>query len=360
MILIQNTSCCNNLYKKNKKIYTQIQKEGEGIMEGKKLTEKENALRAILRNKEPQWVPNAADSMQIVFSSAMQEQGPFGSDGKDWFGCEWIWDDKCNAHAPNVRIVPLLEDITLWKQMVKFPDLDAIDWETAAREDLKDVDRENKLVRQFCCIGPFERISVLMGFENALISPYTEPIAYRELLEALTGFKVKLLHKLLDAYQPDEVFFHDDLGTANGPMISLDMYREFLKPCHKKIADAIHSHGAIYTHHSCGNMEIFIEDLIDNGADMLNPLQPMNDWKRIAETYSDRVSFDVGGEFNANLPDTSEEQLRKDARLVIDTFAPRKNLMFECFISNASCYKNADIMYDEARKYGRHFYTQKW
>lgn len=320
------------------------------------LTEKENALHAILRTGESQWIPNVADAMHIVISSEMREQGPFGNNGKDWFGCEWIWDENCKAHAPNVHKPPLLEDITKWKEIICFPDLEAIDWEAVAARDMIGVDRDKKVLRLFCSIGPFERANILLGFENALVSMYEEPEAYHTLLDALTDFKVNLLDKMLNAYKPDEVFFHDDLGTANGPMISPEMYREFLKPEHKKIAEVIHSHDVIYTHHSCGNMEIFIEDLIEIGAQMINPLQPINNWDRIVKKYSDRISFDVGAEFNANRPETSEEQLRKDARRVIDTFGPQKNLMFECFISNSLCYENADIIYDEARKYGTNFY----
>lgn len=325
-------------------------------MEGKKLTEKENALRVILRRGEPEWIPILEDCMDIVIASPVQEYAPFGQSGQDWFGCEWIWDEISCSHGPNLKKPPLIQDITRWRDIVKFPDLDAIDWKRAALEDLRLCDRKNKLLRLFCTLGPFERVSVMLGMENAFIAMYEEPDEYKALIDAVTEYKVQLLDKMLNAYQGDEVFFHDDLGSARGPLISLDMYRRFVKPAHKRIGDVIRSHGAIYTHHSCGNMEIFIDDLIDNGAQMINPLQPVNNWESIVKNYSQKVSFDVGAEFRANFPETTEKELREDCHKVIDTFGPGKNLLFECFISNSKCTENKELMYEEARKYGKAYY----
>ena len=63
-------------------------------MEREKLTEKENALRAILRDGEPEWVPVLEDCMDIIIASPMQEYAPFGQSGKDWFGCEWTESEE--------------------------------------------------------------------------------------------------------------------------------------------------------------------------------------------------------------------------------------------------------------------------
>jgi uroporphyrinogen-III decarboxylase len=320
------------------------------------LTQKENALRAILRTGIPEWVPIVDDCMEILFPSPLMEYAPFGQSGKDWFGCEWEWNEQTFSHAPNVRKPPLLDDILEWRDVVQFPDLDSIDWKAAAKKDMAHMDRENKLVRLFCTQGPFERVNTIMGMEGAFIAMMEEPEEYKALIESVTDYKVHLLDLMLEAYHPDEVFFHDDLGAVNGPLISLEMYREFLKPSHKRIGDTIRRHGAIYTHHSCGNMQIFIDDLLDNGAQMLNPLQPLNNWKEIIEKYGDRVSFNVGAEFNANLTLTKPDTLIADTHHVIDTFAPGKNLLFQCYISNMSCIANKEIMNEEARRYGAGYY----
>ncbi|MCI8993337.1 MAG: hypothetical protein HFG80_11565 [Eubacterium sp.] len=328
-------------------------------MENRTLTEKENALRAILRTDDPEWVPILDDCIDVVIPGPMMEYAPFGTSGKDWFGCDWLWDEFSFSHGPNLRVPPVLEDICEWRDVVQFPDLDSIDWEAAAKKDLERCDREHKLVRLFCTIGPFERAGILLGMENAFVAMVEEPEEYKALIDAIGDYKVKLMHKMIAAYQPDEVFFHDDLGGATGPMISLDMYRKFIKPAHKRIADVIRSYGVIYTYHSCGNMEQFIDDIIENGAQMINPLQPVNNWEEIVKKCAGKVSFDVGAEFRANYLETTKEEVIEDCRKVIDTFGPTKSLLLECFISNAACAHNKEIMNEEARRYGREIYAHE-
>lgn len=314
------------------------------------ITERENALKVLKNTGKPEWVPATFDCFTTVFPSGLQEKAPMFESGEDWFGCPWIWDAQSFGHAPNVKLSSVVEDICDWRDVVTFPDVDAIDWEAFAKKDLENVDRETKLVRLFCEMGPFERANTLLGFENAFIAMMEEPEEYKALLDACADHKIRVLNKLLPLYQPDEVFFHDDLGTANGPMISLETYRELVKPAHKRIAETIHSYGVLYTHHSCGCMEMFLEDLVDNGIDGINPLQAMNNWNEIVKKYSDKIYFNVGCEIHANLTTVSEEQLRQDVHGIVDTFQDR--LLADVFISNVDCYKNGEILKEELRNYG--------
>ena len=314
------------------------------------ITERENALRVLKHTGTPEWVPGSFDCAVTVFPSGLQEKAPMFQSGNDGFGCPWVWDAQCFGHAPNVKLPPVVTDISRWREEVTFPDIDAVDWKSIAQKDLENIDRENKLVRLFCEMGPFERTNILLGFENAFIAMMEEPEEYKALLDACANYKIRVLNKLLPLYQPDEVFFHDDLGTANGPMISLDTYRKLIKPAHKKIADTIHAHGALYTHHSCGHMEAFLGDLVENGIDGVNPPQAMNHWDEIMKKYQDKIYFNVGCEVHANIPTVSEEQLREDVHTIIDTFGDR--LMADVFISNVECQNNGEILKDEIRRYG--------
>lgn len=325
----------------------------------KQLTERENALRVILHQGDPEWVPVLADCYDTVFPSLVAENPPFGQSGEDWFGCKWLWDQQSFAHGPDFNHPYLLEDITQWRECVKFPDLDAMDWDEAAVRDTANCDRENRLTRLFCLMGPFERINEMMGMEGAFVAMYEQPEEYKALIEALGDFKIKLMEKLIDAYKPDEIFFQDDLGGANGPLISPVMYRELIKPTHKRITDYILERGVLLTYHSCGHMSAFIDDLLDLNPHMINPLQHINDWKAVAEKYKDKpIGFTIGCETRANYPETTDEMLVEDVRELIDTFGPHKNLIVDCFISNMACMPKRDILLDEARSYGKAFYSE--
>lgn len=317
------------------------------------MTAKENALHTLLHDGKAEYIAATDDFLKISFPPA-KERPPMFESGKDWFGCEWEWDAPTGGHAPCVNKPPLFDDITEWKDYVQFPDLDSVDWEAAAAFWLKDYDPEKQVLRFFLESGPMERINAMMGFENSLISMATEPEAYLELAMALADYKIGLIERGIKYYHPDEIFVQDDLGTAKGPMMSIDMYRKTLKPAHKKIGEFINDNHLIYTHHSCGKIEPFIPELIDCGISVINPLQPINDWEFIKGRYLGKIGFWVGAETHANYTDAKEEDIRQDVRDIIDTFGDTKSLIFDAWISNTDCQDNRLIIMDEFRKYTSH------
>ena len=65
------------------------------------LTERENALRAILGTDTPEWVPVSTECFDTVFinATALNEQPDIGQNGYDWFGCHWTYDAASHGHA---------------------------------------------------------------------------------------------------------------------------------------------------------------------------------------------------------------------------------------------------------------------
>lgn len=320
------------------------------------LTERQNADRVFGRAEgKPQWVPSVGVYNDLVFSSAVPER-PKGPQGEDWAGCKWIFDEQCCGYAPDVKSSYVLNDICNWRDVVRFPDLEAVDWEECAKNDLANFDRENKYLCMFMETGPWERVHALMGFEEAFVSIYEEPEELKALLNAITDYKVEAIKKLGEYYHPDQFFFQDDLGTAKGPMFSLDTYREFLKPCHERIAQAIHEVGAIYIHHSCGWMDAFIPDMIEIGVDSFNPLQGMNDWKGIVEKYGDKTHFDVGVG-SADYPENTSEIVKANVHEVIETFGPTNHLTMMCFPTNSNSMHLVEVANGETISYGHEYYA---
>jgi uroporphyrinogen decarboxylase len=79
-----------------------------------------------------------------------------------------------------------------------------------------------------------------------------------------------------------------------GSDLSPENYHTFFKQRLKMIIRAAKEENPdiIIFMHSCGKVEDVIDDLIDAGVEVLNPLQPeCNDLKMIHETYKDRLSF---------------------------------------------------------------------
>ncbi len=92
----------------------------------------------------------------------------------------------------------------------------------------------------------------------------------------------------------DLLFLGDDIGMQRTIMMSVDMYRTWLKPRLKRVIEAARKEkpDIIVLYHSCGYVEPFIPELIDAGVDVLNPVQPeCMDFKKIHDMYGDVLSF---------------------------------------------------------------------
>jgi len=317
------------------------------------ISEKENVMRVMTRSELPEWIPIGPDAIRLVVPGPMMERPNFGESGEDWFGCSWVWDPSCFGFAPDLHKPYLLDDVCNWRDVVVFPDLDAIDWDAAAAAELADYDPDAQALRLFIEAGPLERSHHLLGFENAFAAMAEEPEEYKALVNAIGDYKIDLLNHLLPAYKPDDVFFHDDLGTARGPMISMEMYRDILKPVHKRIGDCITSHGAIYNHHSCGYSQPFLEDLYECGARGLNTIQSMNDRHAIAKQFAGRAYFEVMVDA---VNRGTEEDIVNEIHDIIDTFGPTGNVIIGTVASDASRMAYGDFAHEEAVKYGWEFY----
>jgi uroporphyrinogen decarboxylase len=93
----------------------------------------------------------------------------------------------------------------------------------------------------------------------------------------------------------DVIGLGDDVGTQRGMMMSANFWRHHLKPRLKKVIDAIRAHqsGDLYIrYHSDGDIRAIIDDLIEIGVDVLNPVQPeCMPVEEVMRKYHTRVGF---------------------------------------------------------------------
>ncbi|MBE6635179.1 MAG: hypothetical protein E7617_03100 [Ruminococcaceae bacterium] len=146
--------------------------------------------------------------------------------------------------------------------------------------------------------------SRLTGTENMLIGMYEEPEWVTDIFDTYLNTSLNLCQKILDAgYEFDGIFWYDDMGYKGSPFFSPQLYRDLLKPYHKRAVDWAHERGMVAELHSCGFIEPFIPDIIETGVDMLNPLEikaGMDPFKLKAQ-YGDKLCFHGG--INAQLWD---------------------------------------------------------
>ena len=313
------------------------------------MTERDNLLHVLKRTGEAQWVPILPDCARILNPVPVRDRPEPGIDGKDWFGCHWTYDTVVLGFAQTPGYPLPLTDLSKWKEQIKFPDLEAMDWETVAKRDLADFDREEQALLIFTDSGPFERFFQLYGIAETYIAMYEEPELFLEIMDALADFRIRLYDKFAQYFKPDIILTMDDLGSSRGPLMSLDCYRRFIKPFDKRVIKSIHDNDIYVFYHSCGCMEAFIEDLIEIEADVIHPFQGgINDQEKVETEYGDRVVFSGGLKMLAQLESSTEEELRAEMRRVLNLFWKKKNIILH---PRSVVERNADILLDEARKF---------
>ena len=124
-----------------------------------------------------------------------------------------------------------------------------------------------------------------------------------------------------------------DFGTQNGPFLSPGQYRELFKPYQKRLHDWIHENTSWKTFmHCCGGIEPLIDDMIEAGFDVLNPVQCSArgmDPKALKKNYGRRVTFWGGGvDTQKTLPFGTPEDVREEVKQRIDIFGEGGGFVF--------------------------------
>ena len=135
------------------------------------ITPRDNLLRA-LNHEKPVWMPNLYGSSQF-FQSEIARDSPIerDRDAEDWFGVKYKYSAAQGSNTPQGNV---LKDITEWEEKIVWHDLSRYDW--AADAARLNRDPSQALFMRMSC-GPFERLHMLMGFEQALTDILTEPEA---------------------------------------------------------------------------------------------------------------------------------------------------------------------------------------
>lgn len=156
---------------------------------------------------------------------------------------------------------------------------------------------EGRWIRGIFWFGFDVAHSHMMGTENHLIAMYEDPEMVVDMYNTYLDCCIRQYEKIWDAgYRFDTMYWYDDMGYKGTTFFSNDLYRELLKPVHKRAVDWAHNHGVFAELHSCGNIMSRIDDLVDIGLDALNPLEVkagMEPWT-LKEKYGNKLTFHGG------------------------------------------------------------------
>ena len=326
----------------------------------KEMTPKERAW-AFFHHEPTDEVPTD-DGLFVLFNpETYAERPPHTTGGTDWFGVKWKYEASVDAIAPDHTQDPILEDIYDWREVVKFPDLEAWDWSKVEEIDhISEIDRENKVFEMMFVNGPFERLHMLMGFENALCALITDPEEVEAFFDAFMEWKLRLMEKVIEIYKPDVLMFHDDWGTQNNMFFSPEIWRSLIKPQIKKAADRCHELGVVFEMHSCGKMEEIVPEFPEIGIDSWQGME-INDIPKLKKLTGMKLGYHVTPDYQKPQTDAlaglvTEEDVRKSAR---ETF--RKAAEGYCYFPMFLPFGGwtTEVTMDEVAKCSKTVYKEK-
>lgn len=164
----------------------------------------------------------------------------------------------------------------------------------------------------------FERAWTLCGMDNFLMAMVTEEDFAHSLLERITRWNLRMIDNIC-SYPIDAVWFGDDWGHQRGLIMGPRLWREFLKPCMRRLFERVKSHGKYVFLHSCGKVDELFPDLIESGLDVFNPFQPeAMDIYRVKREFGSKLSFWGGISTQRMLPFASTQEVRDEIKRLLD------------------------------------------
>jgi len=190
-----------------------------------------------------------------------------------------------------------------------------------------------------------QRPSNVRGMQNFLMDMLLHPDYVHYITNYFTEFYIEDFRRAYKASgnRIDLFLTYTDLGTQHGPMISHQAFREFIKPYLKRLADAVHELGASLFYHSCGMVFPFIDEIIEAGADVLDPIQPCSPLmqpEHLHQTFGDKICFHGGINVQGLLATGTPEDIRREVQRYENAFEHRG------YIISSSHYLQMDAEVD--------------
>ena len=126
----------------------------------------------------------------------------------------------------------------------------------------------------------------LMGEVGYLTALYDDPGLIHAFNEFFLGFAQEYLSPILDALDIDCVLLLEDIAYRNGPMISKEMFSQFVIPYTVRFVDFVKQFGIRNVFVDCdGKIEDLVPLWVEAGVTGLFPIEAVTDIHRIREAF---------------------------------------------------------------------------
>jgi uroporphyrinogen decarboxylase len=341
------------------------------------MTSRERVLCS-LQHQEPDRVPVHADFTRTIAKKLAHHLGCDFSRVGEELGNDLVIL-KPVSFVPAMAVEEFVEFTDEWGirwkkignyyERTNFPFCDLEDLEAVTLPDPHDPSRYTgmeEMIRKYrpshavmgnVTITIFERAWWLRGMEKFLEDMILNPDFAHKLLDLAMEFSLTAALKLVNM-GVDILWLGDDVGMQQTMLISPELWREYLKPRYvdfiRRIREA--DSGVYIAYHSDGYIEPIIDELVEIGIQILNPIQPQcMDPARIKGRYGKRLVLWGLIDVQRTLPFGSPEDVAAEVRLRIRSAGENGGLILSPahYIQADTPLENIFTFYETAVNYRR-------
>ena len=261
------------------------------------------------------------DMRRIGFGYGQPDTGP-DEDGylRTMWGVRNREEDPDDGQ-PN-RILPFDENSTV-------DDVHAHDWPDPDALDYSGIrDQCEKHYGTYATFGApwspfFHEVGWTIGQQDFYMWMAAKPDVVHAIIGHFVDYEVEVTRRFLEAADGmvDITYFGNDFGTQRGLFISPDMWQRFMRLPLKRYFDVSHEFGCKVMKHSCGSVRDIIPSFIEDGVDILDPVQVRAanmDFPGLIRDFGDQITFHGAVDTQHTLPFGTTDDVRKQVRSYIE------------------------------------------
>lgn len=204
----------------------------------------------------------------------------------------------------------------------------------------------------------FELSWYLRGFDRVLADFHKNKDFLHSYFNKLKQWALTAGSKLVEM-GVDIIFMGDDVGSQDNMMINPETFREFLKPIYAELFETFKAINADVkiAFHTDGNVTQVIEDYLEIGLDILNPIQPQSlNPNEVKKKFGDRLTQWGSLDNQFTIPFGSTEEVRKEVLSRLRNVAPGGKLILgpSHNVQPNTPVENMITFYETVKEHGRY------
>lgn len=194
---------------------------------------------------------------------------------------------------------------------------------------------------------------------QVLLDVLTEDPAWQTFIDRKLAIQLEVARRVIEAAKGrvDFLWIGEDLGSQQGPLIGVNVFRRMIRPRLQKFVDLARAHDLPVMIHCCGSSSWAFDDFVEMGITAVDTLQP--EARDMSPAYlkgrwGDRLAFHGCISTAGPLSFGTVADVEKEVRETLAVMMPGGGycLAPTHAIQDNSPTENVVAMYDAAKKYG--------